>query len=299
MPSSSRLGTETCREKSPEAISAEPLVHLLHGAGERPRDAVAEEEGQADAAHREGDHHPARGQVRLVAGVDAGHHVRLGLVHQLVGQPFQAIGERSGLGELDLASLRGLPAADPLDHAGDHGDELLVVLAHPAHQLHLVLGHELEAVEVVAELVELAQGGLQGALVGHQERGGYAVELARGVVLELAVGGDLPLELDQILGAPVDVGERPEAHRPHRDEEDGDGQEGGQELGMDAHGQPGHQADEPVPHRVEASASSERRSRSISSGSKRTPRYWTRRIPRWSMIEVRNVWSTSPRSPFL
>ena len=39
------------------------------------------------------------------------------------------------------------------------------------------------------------------ALVRGKQRRGHAVELARGVVLDLAVGLDLALQLDQLLGA--------------------------------------------------------------------------------------------------
>ena len=49
-------------------------------------------------------------------------------------------------------------------------------------------------------------------------------------MLELAVGGDLPLEFDQVLGAPVHLAERLETHGAHRDQQDHDGQEGGRSL---------------------------------------------------------------------
>jgi hypothetical protein len=55
-----------------------------------------------------------------------------------------------------------------------------------------------------------------------------------------------------------------------------------------------HQSNECVQHWHYRSSTRLNRSRRNSSTSKRTPRYWTRRIPRGSMIEVRVVWSTSP-----
>ena len=101
--------------------------------------------------------------------------------------------------------LGGTAAADQLDDPRHDRDEPVVVLPNCAEQLDLVLGDELQPFEVVAELVELTQRAVQSALVRDEQRGGDAVELAGGVVLDLAVGRDLALQLDQLLGALVDA----------------------------------------------------------------------------------------------
>ena len=183
----------------------------------------------------------------------------------------------------------------------DDLDELLVVLAHAAEQLDLVLGDELQAVQVVAELVELAQGGVEGAVLGDEQRGGHAVELARRVVLELAIGGDLALELHQVFGPPIHLAEDLEADRAEGDQQEDDDQERGEELGVDvdgiratrrgSHGQE-HRSRAAFPQRASGGRASS------SSGSNRTPMYCTRSTPSRSMSDVRNVWSTSPRAVF-
>jgi hypothetical protein len=61
--------------------------------------------------------HLARRDIRPLAGLDAGHHVGLGLVDQLVGQPFQAVGQRPGLRQLQLAAFGRAAGPDQLHHA--------------------------------------------------------------------------------------------------------------------------------------------------------------------------------------
>ena len=109
----------------------------------------------------------------------------------------------SGLAWLSCTSRASgdLPGAGALHRPGHDLDEAVVVLPDLGQQLDLVLGHVLQPVEVVAELAELAQDAVELALVRGQERGGDAVELARGVVLDLPIGRDLALQLDQLLGA--------------------------------------------------------------------------------------------------
>jgi hypothetical protein len=65
----------------------------------------------------------------------------------------------------------------------------------------------LQPVEVIAKLLELAERRLDHAHVDllqrqRQDRGD-AVELTRGVVLQLAVGGNLAMEDDKVLGPTV------------------------------------------------------------------------------------------------
>ena len=196
-------------------------------------------------------------------------HVGLGLVDQLVGQPLEALGQRAGAPDLRLAALGDLAGADQLDHLSDDGNEGLVVLAHAAEDLDLVLGHELQAIEVIAELIELAQRCLQRSLVGHEQGRRDAVQLRRRVVLDLPVGGDLALELDQVLGALVDRAEFGESHATDGDQQSCDRQKCDQQLRVDRKRRARDGVREPVEQRQLHSRSSERRSRSISSGSKR------------------------------
>ena len=128
-----------------------------------------------------------------MTGVDAGDHAGFGFVHQFVGQALQAVGQRRGLGELQVPSFAGLSVSDQADRAGDDLDEFLVIGAHPRHHFDLVLGQELEPVEVVAELFELTQRRVEPAVVRLEQRGRNAVELADGVVVELPIGADLAL----------------------------------------------------------------------------------------------------------
>ena len=104
---------------------------------------------------------------------------------------------------------------------------------------------------------------------GDEERRHDAVELARGVVLHLAVGRDLALQLDQLLGLLVDAAQHLQADRAQEDEQRHHRQERDQELGLHARRHPRHDADEQVPDAHQGSFSRARRSRRNSSGSKR------------------------------
>ena len=81
-------------------------------------------------------------------------------------------------------------------------DELVVGGLDAGQQLALVPGGELEPAEVVG-LVELAEGGVERGRVRVGEGGRAAVELDVGVVLQLAVDGDLALEGAEPLGPVV------------------------------------------------------------------------------------------------
>ena len=63
-----------------------------------------------------------------------------------------------------------LAAADELDQPRHHRDKPLVILAHPGEQLDLVAGDELQPLQIVAELVELAQRAVRRPLVGREQR---------------------------------------------------------------------------------------------------------------------------------
>ena len=119
--------------------------------------------------------------------------------------------------ELQLARGRDLAAAGALDRRRHDRDEAVVVGADSASSA-ASSGDVLQAVEVVAELAELAQDPVELARVPGQERGGDPVELARGVVLDVAVGGDLALQPDQLLGARVHAREHLEPDRPEQDQ---------------------------------------------------------------------------------
>ena len=267
-------------------------LHQLHRPHDGRRDRIAEQQRQDDAPHRESYHRVLRTDVGTMARLDAGDHVGLGLVHQLVGEALEPVGKRRGLGELQFLSFHSAAAANELDHLGDDLDELLVVLAHAGEQLLLVLGYELQTVEVVAELIELPQGRLQPAVVGFEQGRGDAIELADGVVVELPVGGDLALQLHHVLGALVHLGQRSQPHNPGDQHQGHDRQERYEQLGehgraraCDQIGQPFRQ----VFHLPGASSRSDLKSPRNSFGSKRDPRYCTRSVPDRSTIEVRNV----------
>ena len=230
---------------------------------------------------REPDDHRSRTAVHGLTRLDALDHVGFGLVHELVGEALQPIRERHHPLELERAPLGDPSAPDHVDHPGHDVDELIVVVSNTAEQLRLVARDELHAVEIVPELIELAECRLERAFVRTQKGRRHAVELGGGIVLDLAVGGDLPLEDHEPLRAAIDCAQRPEADRADDDEEHDHGEEGREELGVDRRRDPPDRSAEPGrPHCFDPSRRSARMSPNSSSGSKRVPRYWTRRMPR-------------------
>ena len=117
-------------------------------------------------------------------------------------------------------------------------------------------------------------------------------------MLNLAVGFDLALQLDELVSAPIDPAQHSEAHPAHHDQQEFDGEKCRQQLDLDAGRHTRNKADQCVYGSHHYSFTRLRRSRRNSSGSKRAPRYCTRRMPRGSTIEVRNEWSTSPSAVF-
>ena len=98
-PSSSRFGTSTRWEKSPDAYRGSTVDSIcLTGPMSAHGDRVAEHEGQRDARERERDHDPG-GTWRTPASLASrpGGHVRLGLVHEIVGDALEPGGQRAGL----------------------------------------------------------------------------------------------------------------------------------------------------------------------------------------------------------
>jgi len=161
-----------------------------------------------------------RSEVRYapLARFDARDHVGLRPVHQLIGEALHAVGERAGLRRLQGQTLGDLTVPDQLDDPGHHPYELVVFAPQLGEQPDFVLRHELQAVEVIAELVQLAQGSGERRLLGYQKGGGHAVELRGRVVLELAVGGDLALQRHHFLRVALDPRQHLEADRADRDQ---------------------------------------------------------------------------------
>jgi len=276
-------------------------VHRGDGPDERPRDGEPQHQGQAGGSNSKPDDRPPRPHERGVAGVHAGHHVGFRLVHELVCEPLQPVSERGRPGELQLPPFRDPTAPDQLHDTRDDSDELVVVGPHPAEQLDLVARDELQPIQVVAELVELSEDGVEAPVLGDEQGGGHTVELGRRVVLHLAVGGDLALQFHEVFRPAIHLAEDLETDRTERDQQADDDEERDEELGVHRGRDPGHETRERPHERAHhrpPSRRRERRSRSISSGSNRTPMYWTRSTPSRSTSEVRKVWSTSPRDVF-
>ena len=268
----------------PAEVAGRDLVELrfdlLDRPEHRPRNGISERQRQHDAAQCKADHDPLRVGVGARARLDAGHHVRFGLVHQLIGEPLELIGERGRLPQLSLPRLGSATAPNELDHVGHDFDELIVIAAELIDKLRFVLGHEFQPVDVVAELVELAQRAVEGALVRGNQRRRHAVKLARGVVLDLAIGLDLALQLDQLLGALVHPAQLTQAVRAENHQQRDNRKKCCKQLCLYAGGSPRDHPDERIQNSNHSYFSRLTRSRRNSSGSKRTPRYCTRRMPR-------------------
>ncbi|MER8968521.1 hypothetical protein NKI25_22970 [Mesorhizobium sp. M0808] len=119
-----------------------------------------------------------------------------------------------------------------------------------AKHFHLGFGDELHAVEVVAELVELAQRRIQHPVVLKQKGGGDAVELGGRIVLDLAIGCYPALQLDQLVCLIIDPTQHLQPDGPEHDQQADNRQERDQELGLDARRQPGNPANEPVRYAI-------------------------------------------------
>ena len=186
---------------------AHSRFHLPNRADHRPGDCVAQYQRQDHTCRRHGNNRAARINVCGLTRFNARHHVRLGLVHQFVGETFQAVRKRRGFRKLYLPALCGFSLADQVHDTADDLDEFLIIRTHLRHHFHLILGDELQAVEVVAELLELTQRCVKAAILCLQHRRGNAIKLTDGIVIELAVGGDLALQLHHVFGALIDFGE--------------------------------------------------------------------------------------------
>src|SRR5262249_26321893 len=139
---------------------------------------------------------------------------------------------------------------------------------------------------------------VQGPRVVLEQRRGDAVELARRVMLDLAVGGYLALASDQLFGALVDGAQGVKSDRAERDQQRYDREKREQQLRLAAARQARDWADKEVIEPHHSLSARLTRSRRNSSGSKRAPRYWTRICPSASISVVSCVWSTEPSSFF-
>jgi hypothetical protein len=138
----------------PGSDLAQSRVDLPDRPDQRQRNRAAEDQG--DGAERESDDDRLRGAIGLSARLDARHHVRFGFVDQLVGQALEPARQRPRLLQLRRMRFIDVPAADQLDDPRHDGDEPVVFLPDLAEQFDLVLGDELQSLEVIAELVQLA-----------------------------------------------------------------------------------------------------------------------------------------------
>ena len=240
------MATATCLREVAGRYLAQTRLDLLDRLDQRPGDDVAEPQRQQDAAHREGDHDQPGCAVGPLGRLDRRHHVGFGDVDQLVRQPLEAVGRRHDLVQLNLPRLLGAAGADELGDVRHPGREPLVLLPDLAEHFHLARRDELHAVEVVAELAELAQRRIQHPVVLKQKCGRDAVELVGRVVLDLAIGRDPALQLDQLVGLIVDAAQHLQPDGPEHDQQSDDRQERDQKLGLDARRQPRHPADQPV-----------------------------------------------------
>ena len=138
-------------------------------ADQRTRNGVAKDDGQQNAAEREAHHDPTRRVVSLIARFDAGNHVGLCLVDQLVGEAFEPVGQRCRLCHLQFARFRRTAGTDQLDDLPDDAGELVVVLPKAIEQIDFIFGHELQSIDVIPKLIELAQRARQARVIRRQQ----------------------------------------------------------------------------------------------------------------------------------
>ena len=149
---------------------------------------------------------------------------------------------------MQLPRLRRTAGANQFHDLRDDLDKSIVVLPELAKQFDFVLGHELQPIHVIAELVELAKRARQRRLVGRKQGGGNAVELGRRVMLHLPIRFDLALQLDELLGALIDPAQKLEPDGPHHDQQHRNCEKCRQQLDLYASRYPRNQADERIHH---------------------------------------------------
>ena len=136
---------------------AEPSFNLGDRSNQRPGDGVTKDERQHTAAQRKAHDSPLRCGVGLIARLDAGYHVGLGLVDQLVRETLKTIGQRRSLCDLQFSCFRGTAGADQFQDIRHDIRKPVVLIPKPVKQFYFVLGHELQSVNIVPNLIELTQ----------------------------------------------------------------------------------------------------------------------------------------------
>ena len=63
------------------------------------------------------------------------------------------------------------------------------------------------------DLLPWPEDGVEAPVLGDEQRGGHTVELAGGVMLQLAVRGDLPLQLHEVFGPAIHLDDDLEPER--------------------------------------------------------------------------------------
>jgi hypothetical protein len=114
-------------------------------------------------ASAEADHDPLRVFVSLPASFDTCYHVRFGFVDQLAGQTLETISQ--GGSRLYLPRLRRTTGANCFNAMPDDLHKSIVVLSELAKQFDFILCHELQPIDVIAQLVELTKRSRQRRLV--------------------------------------------------------------------------------------------------------------------------------------
>ena len=86
----------------------------------------------------------------------------------MIGQAFEAIGERPRLPQLNLTRFGDPTGAVVLGDLADDRDKLVVGLPHLAGERHIFGRNELQPFEIVVELAELAECGSECPVIGQQ-----------------------------------------------------------------------------------------------------------------------------------
>ena len=186
------------------------------------------------------------GHVGPLGCIDGVNHVGLGDIDELVRQTFEAVGQRDDLC-LNVARLARPTGPNEVDDACHLGRELIVVLSDLAEEIRFFVGDKLHAVEVIAELSELTERSIEHPVVLKQERGRDAVELARRVVLNLMIGCDLALQLDQFIGLVIDPAQHLQPDRAEHDQQADNREKRDQKLGLNTRRPARDPANQPVP----------------------------------------------------
>ena len=109
--------------KIPSSDLSNMRRNLGHRPDQGPRNGVPEHQRECYAPAHEGDYHHLRGGVGSLARRDAGEHLGLSEVDELVCQAFEAVGLRPRLRRLDRACLGDPSGAELFGHPRDDAHE--------------------------------------------------------------------------------------------------------------------------------------------------------------------------------